>query len=81
LGYLRLGDSRIEKKYLLCALPETHIPEHHEVMHLLEFHKLYGTGIGWVEMTLLAAAPLTGYVIRTADTSLQKAAAKQQQSE
>jgi len=73
--------NREEVLALLCALPETHIPEHHEVMHLLEAQKLYGTGIGWVAMNLLAAAQLTGCALWTADTSLQKAAAKLQRSE
>ncbi len=83
VGELACGGLKNRKEILalLGTLPETHIPEHHEVMHLLENHKLYGTGIGWVDITLLAAAQLTGCAIWTADASLQKAVAKLQLSE
>ncbi|MCA9473681.1 MAG: type II toxin-antitoxin system VapC family toxin [Nitrospirales bacterium] len=78
IGELACGEikNREEILALLQALPETQIPEHHEVLHLLETHKLYGMGLGWVDMNLLAAAQLTGCTLWTADIPLQKAAAK-----
>ncbi|WP_454060873.1 type II toxin-antitoxin system VapC family toxin [Candidatus Nitrospira salsa] len=57
VGELACGGLKNRKEVLalLCALPETHIPEHHEVMHLLETQKLYGTGIGWVSYELVSS--------------------------
>ena len=83
IGELACGGLKNRKEILalLQALPETHIPEHHEVLHLLETHKLYGVGLGWVDINLLAAAQLTGCALWTADAQLQKTAAKLQLSD
>jgi predicted nucleic acid-binding protein len=78
IGELACGmlKNRSEILGLLQTLPETQVPEHHEVLHLLESHKLFGEGLGWVDMNLLASAQLTGCGLWTADTRLQKSANK-----
>jgi predicted nucleic acid-binding protein len=76
IGELACGmlKNRSEILGLLQTLPLAQVSEHHEVLHLLESHKLFGEGLGWVDMNLLASAQLTGCGLWTADTRLQNAA-------
>ncbi|MEO8325342.1 MAG: PIN domain-containing protein [Nitrospirota bacterium] len=78
IGELACGmiKNRSEILALLEALPKAQIADDHEVLHLLESQKLYGTGLGWVDINLLASAQLTGCGLWTADGPLQKAAIK-----
>ncbi len=59
---------------LLQTLPIALSAEHHETLHLLESHKLFGTGLGWVDVSLLASAQLTGCRLWTTDRALKNAA-------
>ena len=68
--------NRSEILKLLQTLPNAEVPEQHEVLHLLESHKIFGLGLGWVDVNLLASAQLTGCVLWTADVALQKSANK-----
>lgn len=70
------GKNRSEIVALLQALPTARIADHLEVLHLLESQRLFGTGLGWIDMHLLASAQLTGCGIWTTDGSLHKAAIK-----
>ena len=83
IGELACGmmKNRIEILLLLQTLPEALVPEHHEVLDLLESQKFFGLGLGWVDISLLASAQLTGCSLWTADASLQKAATKLHLSE
>lgn len=76
IGELACGmlKNRTEILGLLKSLPEAQVPEHHEVIYLLEDHKLFGEGLGWMDMNLLASAQLTGCGLWTADTRLKKSA-------
>ena len=76
IGELACGilKNRVEILTLLQALRLAQIPEHHEVLHVLESHSLFGKGLGWVDVSLLASAQLTGCNLWTADSALQKAA-------
>ena len=76
IGELACGTlkNRSEILALLQTLPEVRISEHHEVLLLLEFQKLFGKGLGWVDVSLLASAKLTGCSLWTVDGPLQKAA-------
>ncbi len=76
VGELACGmlKNRMEILTLLKTLPEVRIPEHHEVLLLLESQQLFGKGLGWVDISLLASAKLTGCGLWTADAPLQKAA-------
>jgi len=73
--------NRTEIISLLQTLPEALIPEHHEILYFLESKKFFGLGLGWVDISLLASAQLTGCGLWTADVSLQKAATKLRLSE
>jgi len=77
VGELACGvlQNRREILTLLAALPEAHVAEHHEVLHLLEAKQLYGRGLGWVDAHLLASARLTGCALWTFDKPLRGAAA------
>jgi hypothetical protein len=49
--------------------------EHHEVLHLLDSAHLYGRGLGWVDLHLLASALISRCALWTLDRPLQRAAA------
>ena len=76
IGELACGTlkNRAEILALLQTLPEAQVPDHEEVLLFLESHKLFGRGLGWVDVNLLASAQLTGCHLWTADVPLQKAA-------
>ena len=61
---------------LLRRLPQTPIATEAEVHHLLDSHKLWGTGLGWIDLHLLAAALISGWSLWTADIAMSRAAAK-----
>jgi len=60
----------------LLELPRTSVAGQGEVMNLIEGHRLMGTGLGFIDVHLLAAARLDGIPIWTQDIPLKKAAAK-----
>ena len=60
---------------LLATLPEVHVAEHQEVLHLLVSERLFGRGLGWVDAHLLASARLTRCALWTLDKPLRGAAA------
>ena len=71
-GHLRnrsqtLGDLGFLRRAPLAQEAEVHI--------LLESHRLWGTGLGWVDLHLLTSAKLSGYNLYTADGALNAAAA------
>jgi len=68
--------NRNEILALLQALLETQVAEYHEVLAFIESQKLFGLGLGWVDVNLLASAQLTGCNIWTGDNSLQNSAGK-----
>ncbi len=77
LGEVACGNLRRREQILalLAALPEARTAEHHEVLHLLGSARLYGRGLGWVDLHLLASALLSGCTLWTLDRPLQRAAA------
>jgi len=60
----------------LQALPIAHCAEHREAMSLVEQHRLFGKGLGWVDVHLLASARLSKCQLWTLDTALNSAAAR-----
>ena len=78
IGELACGmlKNRVEIISLLQTLPEALVPEHHEVLYLLESQKFFGLRLGWVDISLLASAQLTGCGLWTVDVSLKNAATK-----
>jgi len=59
---------------LLRALPQAPTAEDDEVLHLLDTRQLYGRGLGWVDVHLLASALLLDCAFWTLDRRLQRAA-------
>jgi predicted nucleic acid-binding protein len=59
----------------LGALPAAVTADHHETLSFLENERLYGRGIGWVDVHLLASARLSGARLWTLDASLSAVAA------
>src|SRR5450432_1226997 len=47
----------------LALLPQAPIAKEAEVHRLLEAHRLWSTGLGWVELHLLTAALLAGWKV------------------
>lgn len=60
----------------LASLPQTPVALESEVHYLLESRRLWGAGLGWVDLHLLAAAALAGWRLFTADRALVAAAAR-----
>lgn len=73
IGELACGNlkNRTEIFHLLHALPETVEANHSEVMMFINKHKLYGQGLGYVEVHLLASALLGNYNLWTKDKILK----------
>ena len=59
---------------LMEALPRAPEAEHGEVMELVDRNRLAGTGIGWVDAHLLAAARLGNLWLWTLDRPLARVA-------
>ena len=73
---LSLGSmkNRVEILGLLAALPQTNIATEDEVLFAIEKKKLWGLGIGWVDVQLLAATRITpSCSLWTFDGPLRKA--------
>ena len=68
--------NRDEVLRLLERLPALEPVSNREARAFLESHDLAGSGIGWVDVHLLAAARLARVHIMTADQALGRAAAR-----
>jgi hypothetical protein len=74
-----VADHIVDKKPVPCGcplncLPKTATGTHSECLHFIEMHRLYGRGIGWNDVQLLVASRLSGGLLWTRDTRLDKAA-------
>jgi predicted nucleic acid-binding protein len=76
IGELACGNMKHRSDVLdsLALLPATPIIEYQEVLAFLETHKLFGQGLGWVDVHLLASALLQHVTIWTRDQPLRQAA-------
>lgn len=76
IGELGCGNlrNRSEILSLLAALPTATLAAHHEAMRLVTDRRLYGKGLGWIDVHLLASALLTGSTLWTKDRALAAAA-------
>ena len=61
---------------LLQALPALPLVEHGEVIEFVDSNRLFGRGLGWIDMHLLAAARLAHVPLWTLDKRLAAAAAE-----
>ena len=78
IGELACGNlaNRAEILELLTSLPSLKMASHAEALHLIQAHSLQGTGIGWIDVHLLASALLSRTPIWSRDKPLHKAAEK-----
>ncbi len=76
LGEIACGSIRNRQEILrlLRLLPSTTPATDQEALNFLELHRLYGRGLGWVDVHLLASALLTGIRIWTLDKRMAMAA-------
>jgi predicted nucleic acid-binding protein len=77
IGELALGHLHPRSLILrdLHDLPQSIVGTHQEVLHLIEAHRLFGRGLGYVDAHLLAATRLTaGAALWTRDQRLRRVA-------
>ena len=72
-GHLR---DREEVLSLLQALPQAPVISDAEFLFFVEEHQLMGSGLGFVDIHLLAAAQLAGVGLWTSDRGLRSAASR-----
>jgi predicted nucleic acid-binding protein len=61
---------------LLGELPQAPLANEAEVYYLLDAYRLWGTGLGWMDLHILASAALAGWRLLSGDSTLNRAAAK-----
>jgi predicted nucleic acid-binding protein len=78
IGELACGKIKNRKEVLslLQALPMAEIVEQDELLAFIERHHLTGTGLGFVDVHLLAAAILIGVPLWTLDRKLKRASVR-----
>jgi predicted nucleic acid-binding protein len=59
---------------LLSALPVVTTATHEEALQFVDDQPLYGTGLGWIDVHLLASARLSNESLWSADARLRRAA-------
>lgn len=72
IGELALGNLPRRERFLkdLAALPPAEQARDDEVLTMIAVHKLYGAGIGWVDLHLAASARLSQATLWTRDKRL-----------
>jgi predicted nucleic acid-binding protein len=78
IGELACGNlkNRGEILSLLSMLPKTIIAGHKEVLQFIETHQLMGSGLGLIDVHLLASTLLSDMKLWTLDHSLENIALK-----
>jgi len=66
--------NRDEILSLLEALPMSTVAGHEEALYLVSDRKLYGKGLGWIDIHLLASALLSKSTLWTKDKALAASA-------
>lgn len=59
---------------LLKLLPFIEVASYDEVMHFVDKRRVFGQGVGWIDVNLLASCLIAGVTIWTNDKSLRKVA-------
>ncbi len=76
IGELACGHlkNRAEILKLLNELPKAVVADNSEVLQFIERNQLYGLGIGWIDVHLLASAMLSRVTMMALDKPIQRAA-------
>lgn len=76
MGELACGTIKNRSKFLLDleSLPSSPSATDVEALRLLEVHNLWGHGLGWIDVHLLASAMLSNSLLWTLDVHLKQAA-------
>ena len=76
LGEIACGNLKNRAATLadLRRLPLAPLAAEREVFHLIETRRLWGTGLGWVDLHLLASALIAKWDLLTLDRALESAA-------
>ena len=76
IGELACGSlrQRDEVLRLFEALPGTPMASHDEVLEFVDRARLHGSGLGWIDVHLLASAKLAHVPLWSADRRLRQAA-------
>jgi predicted nucleic acid-binding protein len=61
---------------LLEALPAATVATHDEVLAFVDRHRCHGSGLGWIDVHLLASARLTRQALWSADRRLRQTAVR-----
>lgn len=71
-GELSLGSIKGREEFLrlLDHLPTTEMAEYDEIFSYIEREKLFSKGIGWVDVSLIVSAKLSGANLLTLDKKL-----------
>ena len=72
-GEIACGNLRARSKILedLRRMPSAMSAQHEEVLAFVEQHRLFGKGLTWIDLHLLASARLTGCRLWTLDVPLR----------
>jgi predicted nucleic acid-binding protein len=78
IGEMACGNlkNRSEVLGFLALLPGTPTIEHDELLAFIDTHTLFGKGLGWIDVHLLAAALVQEAPLWTLDQPLRQAARK-----
>ena len=78
IGELACGhlENRKEILSLMEVLPKATLANHKEILHFIDQYQLMGTGLGYVDVHLLASALLSSVLLWTNDQKLKQAADK-----
>lgn len=78
IGELACGNLKHRAEVLesLSVLPTSPTIEYEEILVFIETHALFGHGLGWIDVHLLASTMLQHATLWTRDQRLQLAAAK-----
>lgn len=76
IGELACGNMKHRSEVLesLAVLPTTPTIEYQELLAFIETHKLFGQGLGWIDVHLLASTMLQQATLWTLDLPLRRAA-------
>ncbi|MGQ0555421.1 MAG: type II toxin-antitoxin system VapC family toxin [Nitrospiraceae bacterium] len=78
IGELACGNLKQRSVVLnsMAVLPTTPTIDYQELLMFIDTHRLFGQGLGWIDVHLLASAVLQHVTLWTLDQSLRHAAKK-----